>query len=79
MITWRAENHRTVCVSGSVDIGAVFPPQCPTSGSHRKWRWRLWISDAPIARTGICSTEADARAQLVKAWTELLKRAGVPA
>lgn len=74
MIQWRApsyENGRRVAVSGTVEIGAVFPPV----GADRNWRWRMWALGGPVCKEGKEPTELGAKVALDRAWAGLLNRA----
>jgi hypothetical protein len=67
---------RILLRSGSVDVGAVFPPW--GKGQHRfPWVWRLWKSDTTTPREGRAKTELAARTALLGAWRDTLARMGL--
>jgi hypothetical protein len=72
MTIWRPAQYpgdRLLALSGSVEIGAVFPP----IGTETKWRWRLFIWGAvPDHRA---RSELGAKTALDAAWADWLRRA----
>ncbi len=68
--------HRITAHSGSIIVGAVFPPI--GERQHRlPWAWRLWVNGSTIATEGGAKTEAAARAALRVAWQDFIARAGL--
>lgn len=67
------EGGRHLAVSGSVEIGAVFPPL----GSDKGWRWRLWVGSAICPKCGADKTELAAKTALDREWADFLRRAGL--
>jgi hypothetical protein len=64
---------RIVLRSGTVDVGALFPP-AGTDQHRYPWVWRLWKADTTSAREGRAKTELAARTGLLGAWRDTLLR-----
>ncbi len=75
MIRWNAQAGRIVARSGSVEIGAIFPP----GDGGRVWRWRLWTNGKSWPSEGHFASEAGAKQGLGDAWAAFLARAGLEA
>lgn len=76
MIRWLPPSYeagRRVAVSGTIEVGAVFPP----IGSEKQWRWRMWAGGGPVAKEGKAPTELGAKTALDSAWAGFLNRAGL--
>jgi hypothetical protein len=67
---------RILLRSGSVDVGAVFPPlgDPGTARQNFAWVWRLWRAHTTGAIEGRAKTELAARSALLSAWRETLHR-----
>lgn len=63
---------RHCLLSGSLTVGAVFPP----AGPDDRWHWRLWVLPE-IPRTGRARTEAAAKAALLLRWEAFLEDAAL--
>jgi hypothetical protein len=64
---------RILLRSGSVDVGAVFPPWGNDQHRH-PWVWRLWKTDTTTAREGRAKSELAARNAILGAWRDALAR-----
>lgn len=47
---------RLLLRSGTVDVGAVFPPQ-GLPRDHLPWTWRLWLNGSTVHTDGRAKTE----------------------
>ena len=67
---------RILLRSGSVDVGAVFPPA--GRGQHPyPWTWRFWGTPGATTRDGGATTELAARTALLAEWRHYLRAAEV--
>lgn len=66
---------RIVAISGSVDVGAIFPPS--TRNKKSTWTWRLWLNGRTLATEGHAPSELSAKNALLGAWIGFLHRAGL--
>jgi hypothetical protein len=67
---------RILLRSGTVDVGAVFPP----AGQPRDrlpWVWRLWLNGSTGATDGRAKTEQAAKNALLAAWRDFIARIGL--
>lgn len=64
---------RMCLLSGTVTMGAVFPP----AGPEDKWAWRLFAFGAHPSRTGTAKSEAKAKDALLDALANRLAEAGL--
>lgn len=76
MISWHDEGHRRVAKSGTVEIGAIFPPDGGAK-SRSPWLWHLRFYHLPNGRIGHEKTDLLAQAALERAWLDHLADAGL--
>lgn len=62
---------RMLLVSGSVTVGAVYPP--PPAGGL--WRWVVWAPPAEFADRGAASSETAAKHAVLARWRDFLAAA----
>lgn len=72
-LQWRDEVYRQLAKSGSVDIGAVYPPRAP----GRLWRWRVWVTESGTAANGTELREDAARRRVGERFQGFLTAAGL--
>lgn len=72
-LIWRDEIYRQLAKSGSVDIGAIYPPRAP----GRLWRWRIWVTGSGTAATGTELREDAARRRVEERFQGFLAAAGL--
>lgn len=64
---------RLCLVTGSVTVGAVYPPPSPGG----RWRWRLWVADEWNCGDGSAASELAAKNALLGRWRRFLTAAGL--
>lgn len=67
---------RILLRSGTMDVGAVFPP-AGVAQHHVPWVWRLWINGTTVSSYGGAKTEQAAKNALLAEWRDFLTRAGL--
>lgn len=72
-LIWRDEIYRQLAKSGSVDIGAIYPPRAP----GRLWRWRIWVTGSGTAATGTELRDDAARRRVEERFQGFLAAAGL--
>ncbi|AID18402.1 hypothetical protein PPF1_89 [Rhizobium phage vB_RleM_PPF1] len=72
-LQWRDEIYRQLAKSGSVDIGAIYPPREP----GRLWRWRVWVTESGTAAKGTELREDAARRRVEERFQGFLAAAGL--
>lgn len=75
-LEWRGSEHlagREVALSGSVQIGAVYPPFAEAT----RWRWRMWLNGKSVAANGMADDSDAAKKHVQWHWAEFLHRAGL--
>lgn len=72
------ESGRRLLMCGELEAGAVFPPVGTNPGKH-PWVWRFWLGgiDARHDKHGRAASEDAAKAALIKATNEWLRKAGL--
>lgn len=72
------QGARILLTCGEIEAGAVFPPVGSNPGRH-PWCWRFWLGgiDARNDREGRAATEEAAKAALMAATNEWLRKAGL--
>ena len=78
MIVWHESypGGRILARSGSLDVGAVFPP-CGKDQHRYPWVWRLWLNGATVAKEGRAKSELAAKNALLVGWRDFLTRAAL--
>ncbi|WP_326883208.1 hypothetical protein U8P73_14975 [Rhizobium beringeri] len=72
-LRWRDEIYRQLAKSGSVDIGAVYPPRAP----GRLWRWRVWVTESGTKADGTELREDAARRRVEERFQDFLAATGL--
>ncbi|MBB2698940.1 UNVERIFIED_ORG: hypothetical protein GGI66_003617 [Rhizobium esperanzae] len=72
-LQWRDETYRWLAKSGSVDVGAVYPPPALA----RLWRWRVWVTESGTSATGTELREDAARRRVEERFQGFLAAAGL--
>lgn len=67
---------RILLRSGTVDVGAVFPP-IGQPRDRLPWVWRLWLNGSTVATDGRAKTEQAAKNALLAAWRDFIARIGL--
>lgn len=67
---------RILLRSGTVDVGAVFPP-VGQPRDRLPWVWRLWVNGKTCATDGRAKTEQAAKNALLAAWRDFIARIGL--
>ncbi|MCA0421887.1 MAG: hypothetical protein LCH61_00955 [Proteobacteria bacterium] len=67
---------RILLRSGTVDVGAVFPP-AGLPRDRLPWTWRLWLNGKTCATDGRAKTELAAKNALLAAWRDFIARVGL--
>lgn len=67
---------RILLRSGTVDVGAVFPP-VGQPRDRLPWVWRLWVNGKTCAADGRAKTELAAKNALLAAWLDFIARIGL--
>ena len=73
VLQWRDETSRRLAKSGSVDIGAVYPPRA----AGRLWRWSIWVTESGTAAKGTELREDVARRRVEERFQGFLAAAGL--
>ncbi len=65
---------RRLAHTGTVQIGAVFPP----AGRENRWRWRFWLNGNFLAATsGQCGDEETAKGAVAERFAQFLEDAAL--
>ena len=64
---------RMCLLSGSVTVGAVFPP----AQAGGLWRWVVWVTPVAFAGNGEARTEQAAKNAALAHWRDFLAAAGL--
>ncbi|MBY5849653.1 hypothetical protein HFN51_03650 [Rhizobium leguminosarum] len=72
-LQWRDEIYRRLAKSGSVDVGAVYPPRAP----GRLWRWSCFVTESGTAAKGTELREDAARRRVEERFQGFLAAAGL--
>ncbi|MGO8093204.1 hypothetical protein [Rhizobium leguminosarum] len=72
-LQWRDEIYRQLAKSGSVDVGAIYPPRAP----GRLWRWCIWVTGSGTAAKGTELREDAARRRVEERFQGFLAAAGL--